>query len=71
MNKRLQKALQLLLQGQDRDSVNEFFTNALCDEDGDQFCQADLQRGTANIFDSETGEEVKTVKFAISIEEME
>ncbi|RKZ86258.1 MAG: hypothetical protein DRQ39_05965 [Gammaproteobacteria bacterium] len=66
MNEQLQKALQLLLRGQDDDSVNHFF-NALC---GPGECvRVDLIRGIVRIHDEEEGTEIRVVEFAISIEE--
>ena len=68
MGERLQKALQLLLRGQDSDSVNHFFTSALCGEG--EYAEVDLIRGTVHIIDSEDGKELKFIRFAIGIEEI-
>lgn len=68
MNEKLQQCLQRFLRGQDPDSVNYFF-EPLCEEG--QAVRVDLQRGTANIFDSETGDEVGFVRFSIDIQPVE
>ncbi len=66
MSEALQKALQLFLRGQDQDSVNHFFTLALCEEG--EFASVDLLDGIARILDEETGDELRVVNFAITIE---
>jgi len=72
MQERLQMALQRLLQGQDKDTVNEAFTTAICQGNAayaDDHCRVDLSNGTVNIFNGKTGDEEGFIKFSIDIKE--
>lgn len=65
-SERLQKALTLFLRGQDSDSVNHFFGSAFCE--GGQYATVDLERGICRIGDEKSGDEISSVRFAITIE---
>lgn len=68
MNEQLAAALATLLRGQDSDSVNELFGSKFCGTG--ESASVDLIRGEVRVFNNETDDLVRTVRFKISIDEI-
>lgn len=62
---RLQQAFHTLLKGQDQDTVNAHFTSAMCM--AGEYAVVNMEKGTINVHDSDTGEETKFFRFETTI----
>jgi hypothetical protein len=67
MQKKLQKVLKRLIEGQDETTVNETFDEVFCNSG--QFCKVDLERGKCEIRSEESDSLIQTIRFKISISE--